>query len=121
MNQPYIVGIHNKPGYTPLQSGTKTGNIVNLMEMYAGIRFIRTNFIDLDYLPSHICLKNFQFDWYAKYNPPVQSRIILLGKLVQENFYINEHFWRYIKVNHPSSLYGKSSIISYLDNFISLL
>jgi hypothetical protein len=47
-----FVGVHNKPHLKPLDSSTRSGKTIDgIIEQLPGIKCVKTNLFDVDYMP----------------------------------------------------------------------
>lgn len=118
----FFVGIHNKPGKKPLDGSTKTGKIVDKIIEQLSFECEKTNLYDLDYLPEHSEERQqLAVEWFYRINIQKKDVVILLGKDVQKNFINNLNGICLIKINHPSSLFGKIKTENYIKEAVKLI
>ena len=110
-----FVGIHNKPNTKPLDSGTKSGKLIDkIIENLENYDCIKTNLFDLNEIPKEI--ESHQQLWINTHKPSNQDIIILLGNNVQKYFPQTES--KIIKVKHPSVIWSKQSQDNYVKNIL---
>lgn len=110
-----FVGIHNKPGYTPLDSRTKSGKIID--EVIAGLpgrECVKTNLFDTDKLPEQKYMGEWVLDWIERVRLHHTDTVVLLGDIVQREF--PSLPVRIIKAPHPASRHIKRQ--EYISNLI---
>ncbi len=108
----YFVGIHNKPGLTPLDSRSHTGRIIDKIIAQVG-EAVKTNFIDGYALPAD--LTGYGWAWHGRHILYKGDIVVLLGKIVQK------HFQRipgvlFIHADHPSSFTVRRKVAAYVDD-----
>lgn len=107
-----FIGIHNKPELGPLDSSTKSGKfvdeiILHMIDQGYIFEYVKSNLYEVNYYPeSENKKKELRKKWIEKYNPGTNDILILLGKLVQCDFFYNDLFIK-IKSIHPSALWSK--------------
>ena len=78
-----FVGIHNKPGKAPLDSTTKTGEIIDAICChFKGVEFMKANLFPIDSLPKKERYDQYVEDFLRKTQD--EAYYILLGKTVGE-------------------------------------
>lgn len=119
----FFVGIHKKPGETPLSSNTKTGKIIDSIidEIYTslnGCEWVKTNLYSMIYIPRTKSVKeNFSWCWWMENNPSDNDIIILLGNEVKNNF-IRRSLKNIIEVRHPGRLGSKEKQRKYIKEVV---
>ena len=113
----YFVGMHNKPGYSPLDSRTKTGKIIDSVisaidenEMFELMEFeyIKTNLCNVDEFPGNSYQTMLHSrEWFRNHEPEKGDIVITLGQWVYDNMknYL-EFDAKIIRAKHPASLFG---------------
>lgn len=113
----YFVGMHNKPGMTPLDSKTMSGKMIDAIIKELPLECIKTNLFEGGYLPKDFLIINKAgIDWHEKYNPKECDTVVLLGRWVQENFWHDG--FKIIKLPHPASCMGNVNKELYIKNAI---
>jgi hypothetical protein len=100
-----FVGVHNKPGMKPLDSKTRSGNIIDkiIESLPEGIEVLKTNLFIADEVPRKELFISFNEEWYWTYLPNFDDIIILLGAIVHKEF-IYTLGLKIIKLAHPASM-----------------
>ena len=110
-----FVGIHNRPGKTPLDSSTRTGKVIDriIQACGDGFEFEKRNFFDMDRMPTNSevngCI-NFVIDdnvFYVGLGAVVR---VYLAPLCESNF---------ISVHHPSYAIRKGETEKYIKEVVS--
>lgn len=101
----FFVGIHDKPGMTPLNSSSFSGSRVDSIidEVKLDYKCIKTNFFDMDSVPSGFCKKAALQDWMNRNLITYKDRVVVLGNLVGDCF--KEFFpsrVAFVVIKHPS-------------------
>lgn len=118
-----FVGIHNKPGLTPLCSSTKTGKIIDqvIALLPNETKAIKTNLFDANFIPDDSILRASHIrNWLIRSQADFNDIIILLGKDVAKYFPKNMIGFNIIKFPHPASLFGNEDTEKYINN-VSLI
>jgi len=101
-----FVGLHNKPHMAALDSGTKTGKLVNriINKLPNDIEIIRSNILDTDELVCFNETYKYANEWYWTHLPTIDDIIILMGAMTQL-IYKNDvrHIGNIIRIAHPAS------------------
>lgn len=116
-----FVGIHNKPGKSPLDSTTRTGKIVDIIIHESGLprgMFLKTNLCNVETMPSSpddmaFHMRNFT----QRIKPKTGDVFVLLGTLVGSSFRqpLGTHV---VKVHHPSSFIGTRNRDEYIQSVL---
>lgn len=120
MNKVFFIGVHNKPGLTPLCSSTRSGKVIDQIIEKVNAKCYKTNFINNTSRPNKMTslqMVNFGWNWLfrTKYKPG--DTVVFLGKWVQEYFphwLLNDS--EIVKVNHPSYPKSKEAIADYIQD-----
>jgi hypothetical protein len=108
-----FVGIHNKLGMLPLDSGTKSGKIIDrVINQLEPLECKKTNLCNVEFLPKENEMYKYSRDWHWRINPQLKDIVILLGKIVQKNFYARG--LKTIEIVHPAAIYGTGNIEKYI-------
>lgn len=115
-----FVGIHNKPGMSPLDSRTKSGILIDrCIRALRPIECVKTNLFDIDYLPVSSNRNIHVFYWLSHINPKAEDVVVLLGNVVhrayQDSIYIKRNI---IMVKHPSSIWSREKKDQYVENIV---
>lgn len=113
----YFVGMHNKPGMKPLDSLTMSGKMIDAVIKELSAECIKTNLCEVEYFPKdkkEIWAGN--LTWSSKYEPTVDSIIVLLGQWVHKNFILTNA--KTIKLPHPASCMGNVNKENYIKNAV---
>jgi hypothetical protein len=109
-----IVGVHNKKGLKPLDSSTKSGKLIDRIEMELPVNIERTNLFDVDYLPYHKEERQeLSKEWFWTHLPCPDDVVVLLGGEVQKNF--KHDIKNLIKIKHPASQWSHKSMDEYVN------
>ena len=125
MNKPtnmrvIFVGIHNKPGVTPLASSTKTGKIIDqIIQRLNGFSCVKSNLFAFDYLPEndHEDWK-FIVDWSKRVSYTDSDIIVCLGKRVSGA--ILKMIPQAVACEHPSHAFAFQQYINNVTATIEL-
>lgn len=120
----YFIGIHNKPGMLPLDSKTKTGEIIDKIITELGDEFvcIKTNLFDTDNMVTdkkEILKQN--LNWNEKYDLMPEDIVVLLGNDVKNNFMAKHD--NTVFLSHPGWVVkkGHESKICYIQDSVILI
>ena len=107
MSRIIFVGLHNKPHMAPLDSGTKTGKLVDriIAELSKETEIVKSNIFDVDNFPAEGIQFALVGEWYWTQLPDEDDIIILLGQathLAYKNHCIRKDS-KVIYVAHPAS------------------
>jgi len=101
----FFVGIHDKPGMTPLNSSSFSGSRVDSIidEVKLDYKCIKTNFFNMDAVPNGFCQKAALQDWMNRNLITYKDRVVVLGNLVGDCF---KKFFpssvAFVAIKHPS-------------------
>ena len=112
-----FVGMHNKPGMKPLDSKTVSGEMIDSIINQLSVFCIKTNLCEVDYLPKdkrEIWAGNLM--WSEKYQPTIDSIIVLLGGWVHKHFLLTNA--KIIKLPHPAYQFGNVNKEKYVKNAV---
>lgn len=115
-----FVGIHNKPGLTPLSSASKSGKLIDrvIVGIEMNCDWLKTNLYDVGHLPINQSEKHrLAQGWYDRINHDVGDIVVLLGAGVQNNF-IETSRWTTLKFAHPASIWSRKSKAEYVDKMV---
>lgn len=115
-----FVGMHNKPGMAPLDSRTWSGKVIDeVIAGLPGIDCLKTNLSDTDYLPDSFGYNQAK-DWLKKAQVAPGDCIVLLGKWVQQRFWLSILPERISIVScaHPSSPLARSKRAIYVATIV---
>lgn len=100
-----FVGIHNKPNKEPLDITTRSGKVITRVcnKLPKGVRVLRTNLADLEFIPERQELINQRVEWLFRACPDPEDIIVLLGMWVKDNFPYDDVHSTIIKANHPAA------------------
>lgn len=105
----------NKPGKTPLQSGTYTGNrIDSVIAKIDGFECVKTNLMENE-------ADNVQdagWIWHSKNPTDYGDIIVLLGAFVQKYFDYGPPGRKYIRVLHPSAWLARKMTTTYVEMIV---
>lgn len=122
MRRVIFVGVHNKPGMTPLDSKSRSGKlidrIIRRMEMFEphidySVTCVKTNLFDLEYMPTEFDRVEVLNQWSkrAKCSVGVRGDIIVsLGACVNEVFRGLSH----VHLGHPSGVWSREKKTQYV-------
>lgn len=110
----FFVGIHNKPGRTPLSSLTKSGKVVDrIANLLEGVECVKTNLFDTLFIPPWTEREFMARKWHDFYQPTSDDVVVLFGCHVQRHF-IKNSGPKYVSVGHPSQVMSKSDTDNYI-------
>lgn len=113
-----FIGIHNKEGMTPLDSKSKSGQLIDrIIEKLPAYDCIKTNLYDDDEMPVNKNKPGLSLDWWRRINPLKDDILILLGKEVQNNMYY--HYSREVYLKHPSVVWSKVNKEKYVSSTVA--
>ena len=113
-----FVGLHNKKGMKPLDSSTKSGKLIDRIEIELPINVERTNLFDVDYLPYHKEERQeLSKEWFWTHLPCPDDVVVLLGGIVHKSFSHNVE--NLIKVAHPASKWSHQEKDEYVADTIT--
>ncbi len=115
-----FVGIHNKPGLSPLDPSTKTGKVITrIIDLLpSNIEKLRTNLFDSDSIPK----QNTGFEvgkWVAQHWPNHDDIILVLGNEAWKYFPVCKG--RVFKVKHPGRIMGGVATDDYVQETATLI
>jgi hypothetical protein len=126
MQKVFFVGLHNKPGMQPLDSATKTGQLIDAIIQFTQLPaelFVKTNLYKDDVPPDDEKVEHAKA-WYNIHQPADGSVIVLLGKEVRQNFIIlrSTSLW-YINLDHPGAIArrGAAASLPYIHVAVDLI
>lgn len=114
-----FVGLHNKPHMAPLDSGTKTGKLVDriIKELPKGTEVVKTNILDVEELVPSNQFYKYVNEWYWTNLPVHDDIIVLLGALTQDiHGILQRPSGKIIRVAHPASKRSHVSMDEYVKN-----
>lgn len=123
-----FVGIHNKPGKSPLDSSTRSGKVIDvIIRNLPEFDCHKTNLHDLEYLPedSKVLWTDTFTSWRkrAGIKPgEVIGRdviVVCLGGYVQQMFRRIPGHYNILKLGHPSSPRSREKGLAYISQAIS--
>jgi len=113
-----FVGLHNKPYMAPLDSGTKTGKLVDriINELPKNIEIVKSNILNTDEMVSLNKIYKYVYEWYWTYLPVNDDIIVLLGGMTQNIYKKNvRSVGNIIRVAHPASMRSHIRMNEYVD------
>lgn len=120
MRKVFFIGVHNKPGLTPLCSSTRSGKVIDRIIEKVNAKCYKTNFIDDTSRPpklSPLEMVKFGLDWIFRTQYKGGDAVVFLGKWVQEYF---PHWLlmgsNIVEVNHPAYPKSKEAIEDYIQD-----
>jgi len=115
-----FVGIHNKEDLMPLDILSKSGKIIHAIEKELGIRALKTNLYDMDRMPMGNEIDDEPVKWWYRNDIEPDSIIVLLGRMVQDNFHYSNAGYKYVKLPHPASslFHGTKTKDEYVKNAV---
>lgn len=107
-----FVGMNNKPGFKPLDSGSKSGKLIDALIFEIGGRTRKTNLFDLDHFPTRPQDKTL-VEWMlrAEYNPG--DIIVPLGTCVHK-YFKGSKLKPIVYLGHPSAVWSNENKIQYV-------
>ena len=108
----FIVGVHNKTGLPPLDSSTKSGKLIDRIEIGLSMNVERTNLFNTDYLPPKQERQTLSKEWFKKYMPTSNDVVVLLGSIVHKEF--KHKIDKLIKIKHPASQWSNKDMSKYV-------
>lgn len=113
-----FVGVHNKPDMLPLDSGTKTGKIIDrIIALMNDCHPVKSNLYDIDYYPENRT-KALDIEWVHNWMERVMwtddDVVVTLGHCVNEAFRL-AHI-QSIKVGHPASVWSHEAQERYVNS-----
>ena len=121
MGKIIFVGVHNKPGFKPLDSKSKSGILINrCIRALRPKECIKTNLFDVDYLPNAIEWESLVMDWHNRIQSNGDDVIILLGSVTQRAWIESTYNLRRntINVGHPSAVWSNEKKEWYVKNIV---
>lgn len=126
MKRVIFVGINNKSGMQPLDSRTKSGQLIDrIIDGLDKTKYIvlKSNLVDENELDKKDLIKNPWFyvkDWIDRTQYNFRKDIIItLGNEVYNAMY--DYFGSLIKLNHPSYIWSNENKNSYVDLAIMMI
>jgi hypothetical protein len=120
-----FVGVHNKKGFAPLDSRSRSGKLIDKLILALQIElelfeadFVKSNTFDLEYWPAKemLCPRSSVAEWAARVEYTGDDIVITLGQCVYEVFkHSNIEF---IKLGHPSAVWSNESKIDYVSRAV---
>ena len=107
-----IVGTHNKKGLNPLDNSTKSGKLIDRIEMELSVNVERTNLFNIDYLPSKQERQKLSEEWFMTHLPCPDDIVVLLGGVVHKEF--KHKIGKLIKIKHPASQWSHKNMDEYV-------
>lgn len=116
-----FVGVHNKPGKTPLDSSTLTGKTVDIIAQgLGGFEIIKSNMHDFDYLP--VDRTNSISAWRRRVEYKRTDIVVALGAQVGWDFarhHPSTIAISYIQVHHPAKRMSVKEREQYIQGVIA--
>jgi hypothetical protein len=109
-----FVGVHNKPHLKPLDSSTRSGKTIDgIIEQLPGMKCIKTNLFDVDYMPSVDEAQKLLYDFFNRIEIEKNDVVVLLGGIVQN--YLSQYLGgKVIRAAHPSLQFAKVKRVDYI-------
>jgi hypothetical protein len=112
MTRIFFVGIHNKPGLTPLHSSTRSGKLIDrIIGKLTGIEMVKTNLFDCEYLPPNT--PGAVYMWRKRVEYQTGDITIGLGGIVHE-YFSRYPYKNYIALGHPSCVWSHAKQDEYI-------
>jgi hypothetical protein len=117
-----FVGVHNKENFTPLDSGSRTGMLVDRCIIFlqteldlSGTEFLKTNLFDSLVMP-HLANRDGTEAkaWAQRIGYKPDDIVICLGAIVHQ--YFRRSGIKFIAVGHPSGVWSKKKQENYIIN-----
>lgn len=97
-----FVGIHNKPGKSPLCSSTRSGKVVDkIIAELQGLNCIKANLFDIDQIPKQEEKAKLKMDFLNNFTAGEDDIFALLGAMVHDEFPFV--YQKSVKLAHPAS------------------
>lgn len=121
MSRIIIVGLHNKPGKTPLCSSTKSGKLIDRIINEGGFTDVKkTNLFDCDYYPQRKTERSKKaMNWFYTHKPHTGELVVTLGTLVQESF--PRILAPTLHIHHPASKRSHAAMNEYVAQTIAAI
>lgn len=99
----FFVGMHNKPGMSPLDSKTISGKVIDrIIKALPNYRCVKTNLCDVDYfVKDHDEVLAHNLHWSNINQPTANDTCVLLGAWVHSNFLLDA--CNIVKLAHPAA------------------
>lgn len=118
-----FVGVHNKPGKTPLDSSTLTGRTVDaIASLLPEFEIVKSNLHDLEYLPKDRLLTVTEWRRRVKYKRG--DIVVALGAQVAWDFARNHGSqirFPYIQAEHPAKVMSSGDRERYVLRIVELI
>ena len=112
--------MHNKPNKTALDSSTMTGKVIDsIIKELPNCDCLKSNICNRDYLPKDgYEIQSCCIEWCEKVKPETEDIIVLLGRWVRDNFFVN-HKGVIINATHPAGIFGTTNKSEYVKNIVA--
>ena len=119
MEKVIFVGVHNKPGKSPLCSSTYSGKIIDRVIKQLNCECVKTNMWDVEYEPRHKSEKmRLANAWHRRIETRYYDIIVLLGKDVHDYFV---KIGRTLEFPHPSGVRFRGPVNRYIENMAKII
>lgn len=118
-----FVGLHNKTDMKPLDSKSKSGQLIDRIAKplrHRAIEILKTNLFNVEYVPHNTEREKLAFDWVERVELFKEDTIVLLGAMVHANF-PELPLARVIKIAHPASKRSHKEMNEYVEKTLALI
>ena len=116
----FFVGIHNKPGMSPLDSRTKSGKIIDAIISKLPFECTKTNLCEVEHWPTEKAeISQHNKSWRKKYQPKQKHIIVLLGGWVIKHFSVEHDI--IVRIGHPASCMGATNVEKYIEKAVEAI
>jgi hypothetical protein len=122
MSRVIFVGLHNKPNMKPLDSKTKSGQLIDrIIKRLDGYSILKTNLFDDEKLPrtddeKFVLAK----DWYDRVEPEDKDIVVVMGAMTQKHFiHSSSYLFKLIAVAHPASKRSHEGMNKYVEDVLN--
>jgi len=118
-----FVGVHNKPGKTPLDSSTLTGRTVDaIASLLPEFEIVKSNLHDMEYLPTDRLMTVTSWRRRVKYKR--DDIVVVLGRQVGWDFGRNHGSQipiPFIQMEHPAKVMSSVERARYIQNAVEVI
>lgn len=116
-----FVGVHNKPGMSPLSSKSRSGKLIDkIIELLPGMECVKTNLYDVEHFPTKGEKHLLRIDFLTRVDYCTHDVVVLLGAIVHRECPLMT-VKQTIKIAHPSGQWSHEAQAGYVKNAVFLI
>lgn len=123
MKRVIFVGVHNKPGFFPLDSKSKSGKLIDrIIKELPDYHCIKTNLYDIEYFPTQTTEaldRGWIQNWYERVDKRESDIVITLGDCVNKVFKRSQISYR--SLGHPSAVWANDKKEEYVKHAVTAI